>query len=51
MTTVQKPHFSLLGSLLLSLWICGAIAQDIDDSLDVVSSTNRAAEQSQRQYP
>lgn len=45
---MQKKDLSLLGSVLLSLWISGAPAQDLDDSLDVVSSTNRAAEQSQR---
>lgn len=47
-TPVLKTMLARLIGAQLSLWICCAGAQGLDDSLDVVSSTNRAAEQSQQ---
>ncbi len=45
--TVKQWLPGLVGGALLSLWASATTAQTLDDSLDVVSSTNRAAEQSQ----
>jgi septal ring factor EnvC (AmiA/AmiB activator) len=46
--TVLRSIHALPGATLLFVLAVAAGAQDLDDSLDVVASTNRAAEQSQQ---